>query len=119
MKREIQFSILFDMRRDFKPFGIWVTDGKLFDQFYIENSEYRDKARHFHKCFDDFDFSNMDWYGFWEYWTSQGGYHISISNPFSIVTDKQISDLGKEAIHDLDKFLSWMKRKNMKPIYEY
>ena len=109
MKKRIDFALLFDMRCDFKPFGIWITDGKLFEQYYIRDVEYGEYTNYFHERFDHLDFSDMDWHGFWDYWTSQGGYNLSISNPFSVATEKSISKFGQDAIKDLNKFMDWLK----------
>jgi hypothetical protein len=111
--RRIEFSILFDLQTE-RPFGLWVTDNKVFDHYYIPGYEAeKDKYR---EQFGSLDFCKMDWRGFWDYWTSQGGYTKSWSGPFIMEINQTVSEWAKQQIGHLDHLINFIKSNKLQPV---
>jgi hypothetical protein len=100
-----------------KPVGIWASDGEWFDHFYVPGRE--DLFDFFSVAFNDIDVPKMmKKKDFWEYWTTQFPYDVTIEGPFDMVSDfDQVDDFGAAAVDDLDKMVNLVKGKNLQPAY--
>lgn len=101
-----------------KPVGIWVHDGKSFDHFYVVGRE--DLFEFFTVALMNI---NVDKVAkekdFWEYWTSQFPYDVTIEGPFEMSVEfDTASDFGAYSINGLEELVETVKNKNMQPIYE-
>lgn len=108
---KIEYAILFDLTKEFKPFGIWLVQGTSFDHYYADG--YLEESEYFTESLEDLDLKGMDHKEFWNYWISQGGFRWMILGPFIEVFEKKMPEVGKEAIADLPAFIKGMKARGI------
>ena len=116
MKKKITFAILFDLKEK-RPFAIWVTDEKnFFERNYQEG--YEEVEEKFDIGFDGLNLKKVDWHGFWDYWTNQGGMNYNIQGPYYITDDDPVPQVANELFNDLDKMVNMVRKNKLDEQYK-
>lgn len=97
------------------PVGVWITDGKEFDNWYLDNEDGNQWAEFFSYVLRKVDWKTIDEKGFWEYWTSQGMYNLFWSGPFQISIKGEVSMEGETLMKDLSALHEKLKQY---PVYD-
>jgi len=113
----IEFAILTDLRKNFKPFGIWATDHKYFSHKY--DTKQRDLLLGFLGLFTNFDAEKVkDWKDFWDYWCSTGkGALCSMLGPFVLQEDINVFEFTSNWVDDLEGLIKKIKKEKLPLAY--